>query len=157
MYETPLAGLVQSFKYQGNTTPLAFFRYLKEHYGAELGLDAPDLIIPVPLHRQRLRQRGFNQALLLARIFFPELKHKIRVNALTRIRDTASQTGLCSKARRRNIKGAFKARVDTVSGKHILLIDDVFTTGTTVNECAGVLVKAGGRNVQVLTLARADF
>ena len=157
IYQTPLAGLLQSFKYQGNTAPLALFKYLKEQYFKELGLDTPSLIIPVPLHRRRLRQRGFNQALVLARAFFPDCKASIDSASLIRVRHTAPQTGLSGKARRKNIHGAFKVIGNRCCGETILLIDDVFTTGTTVDECAKVLTKAGADKVQVLTLARAEF
>jgi ComF family protein len=157
MYQTTLATLLQSFKYQGNTAPLAFFKYLHEQYFTELDLDVPGLIIPVPLHRRRLRQRGFNQALVLARTFFPDRRTCIDSASLVRVRHTAPQTGLSGTARRKNIHGAFEVAGNRCCGQTILLLDDVFTTGTTVDECAKVLLKAGALEVQVLTLARADF
>ncbi|MBI5556992.1 MAG: ComF family protein [Deltaproteobacteria bacterium] len=118
-------------------------------------LISPDRIIPVPLHMNRLRQRGFNQSLLLARAFFPDQRNKIIKTALRRQRDTIAQTGLTGLSRRKNLRDAFVVeKKDDVSGKKILLIDDVFTTGTTVNECARVLKQAGAERVDVLTLAR---
>jgi len=117
--------------------------------------EKPDLIIPVPLHKKRLRQRGFNQALELARLFFPGEKRRIQPTILLRSRWTTPQTGLDGKHRRRNLAGAFQVRdARRVQGQRILLIDDVLTTGSTVNECARVLRQNGAGNVEVLTLAR---
>jgi ComF family protein len=120
-------------------------------------LDHFDLFVPVPLHVKRLRQRGFNQTLLLLREWAgEEKKDKIDFTTLVRYRWTEPQTNLKHHERRKNIKGAFAVkRPDKVRGKNILLCDDVFTTGATVNECARVLKEAGAREVSVLTLARA--
>ncbi|MDG4475500.1 ComF family protein [Thiovibrio frasassiensis] len=113
-----------------------------------------DWIVPVPLHPKRLRERGFNQALLLARAFFPK-DRRITHDLLVRTRVTEPQTRFNGKARRTNLKNAFGVvKPQHIPGKKILLIDDVFTTGTTVNECARVLKKAGAADVMVLTLAR---
>jgi ComF family protein len=152
-----MAEIIQSFKYDDNRVVLPAFAALKESLPHLRGMQEPDLILPVPLHRERLRQRGFNQALILARTFFPHLQARIETTALVRTRRTVAQTGLSGAARRKNIKGAFKAVEAKVVGRKILLIDDVFTTGTTVNECARILCKAGAREVQVLTLARSEW
>jgi ComF family protein len=154
-YQGVLADVIRSFKYGENRTALSTFAALKENLPHLQALEGSDLILPVPLHPERLRQRGFNQALVLAKTFFPEQHAIINTTALKRTRRTAPQTGLSGAARRKNIKGAFAAKGDKVAGRKILLIDDVFTTGTTVDECARVLRKAGAREVQVLTLARA--
>lgn len=120
-----------------------------------MGLETPDHIVPVPLHPKKLRQRGFNQALLLARSFFPGERKKIRSDILVKIRETESQTGLSGTERRKNLRNAFQVKNSgAVSGKKLLLVDDVYTTGTTVRECARMLMKAGAVNVDVLTLAR---
>ncbi len=114
-----------------------------------------EVLAPVPLHPQRLRQRGFNQALLLAQAF-PEAT--LERELLVRQRHTPPQAGLNPKERRDNVKGAFAVpRPDLVKGRKILLIDDVFTTGATVKECAKVLRRAGAREVNVLTAARVRF
>lgn len=155
IYDDRVAGLVHGLKYRCNTAILETFNLLKTKSRCLKDLSAADYILPVPLHVKRLRQRGYNQALLLARTFFGEEKNKIKNNILLRARNTPSQTGLSGVERRKNLRNAF--RVDDqkdVSGKNILLVDDVFTTGTTVNECAKVLIKAGARNVDVITLAR---
>jgi ComF family protein len=119
--------------------------------------EIPDIILPVPLHKKRLRKRGFNQALLLALEIFSNDRKKIVVNLLKRQADTASQTSLSGIERRKNLRNAF--RVDNPSkvvGLNALIVDDVFTTGSTVNECAIVLKAAGAKRVDVLTLCRAD-
>ena len=121
--------------------------------------DVPLLVVPVPLHPSKMRQRGFNQADLVARA---ALKLKPAGDQLTfngsvleRRRDTESQTGLSSHQRRENIRGAFGlAMPKEVEGREILLVDDVFTTGTTVSECARILRRAGATRVWVATVAR---
>ena len=157
LYQGVMADTFRSFKYGDNRAVLPAFAALKESLPHLRAMQEPDLILPVPLHRERLRQRGFNQAVILAKTFFPDLKSRIETTALVRTRRTAAQTGLSGAARRKNIQGAFKAVNAKVADRKILLIDDVFTTGTTVNECARVLCKAGAREVQVLTLARAEL
>lgn len=115
-----------------------------------------DLLVSVPLHVKRLRERGFNQAYLLIRSWAK--KDGITLDGLTlcRSRRTEPQTTLSRPERRKNIKGAFSLRhSEKIMGRKILLVDDVYTTGATVNECARVLMKAGAEFVDVLTLARA--
>jgi ComF family protein len=119
-------------------------------------LAKPDYIIPVPLHPRRLRQRGFNQSLLLARAIFAQRADCILPHLLQRNRWTGSQTGRSGKDRRKNLTGAISlAQAGSVQDATLLVIDDVFTTGTTVNECAKVLKKAGAGQVEVLTLVRS--
>ena len=155
IYDDRVAGLVHSLKYNCNTSGLETFRKLRRKSSSLKDLPCADFIFPVPLHIKRLRQRGYNQALLLARSFFYKEKNKIKNDILVRCRNTPPQTGLNGVERRKNLRNAFCVRDQkTVSGKNILLVDDVFTTGTTINECARVLIKAGAGNVDVLTLAR---
>jgi ComF family protein len=115
-----------------------------------------DVIMPVPLHVGRLRERGFNQSLLLARVIARKFPVEIDFMTLRRAVGTAPQTGLRKEDRAANVRGAFelgdRARV---KGKKVLIIDDVYTTGSTVRECARILLKGGARSVGVLTLARA--
>jgi ComF family protein len=113
-----------------------------------------DLILPMPLHPRRLGRRGFNQALELARPLARAWGLPIEVDALRRVRDTPAQSELDAEARRRNVRGAFQAREDAVSGRHALLFDDVVTTGATVAEAAATLLDAGARAVRVLAVAR---
>lgn len=120
-----------------------------------LGWAEFDYILPVPLHLKRLRHRGFNQALVLARAFFPEAKRKIVADLLLRHRWTDPQTGMSGSQRRENLRDAFGVACrQKIKNRRILLIDDVFTTGSTVNECARALNAAGAAQVQVFTLAR---
>jgi len=115
-----------------------------------------DLLMPVPLHPNRLRQREFNQSLLLADRISPVLQRPVSYRNLIRTIDTDPQVMLPRSARLQNLRKAFALRdPDEVIGRRVLLIDDVFTTGTTVNECAKVLLKAGAGEVTVLALARS--
>jgi len=121
------------------------------------------LIIPVPLHPRKLRRRGFNQSYLLVakwpRYFSGEnggRRIEIKADLLRRVRWTAPQTGLGRRERQNNIKGAFSLPNGVpVENCSILLVDDVYTTGATVTECARVLLTGGADRVDVLTLARA--
>ncbi len=120
-----------------------------------LGKFSPiDSVLPVPLHRKRFFQRGFNQAALLAKECVTGANLRLVCNALHRVRDTASQAGLDKLARKKNVEGAFMASAK-VYGQHLLLVDDVMTTGATAVACSAALIKAGAASVQVLTLARA--
>ncbi len=157
LYDETVAKPLLSFKFRGRKAGLPTFQRLKEQSFCCRDLVRPDLIIPVPLHPKRLRSRGFNQALLLARRFFPEEGEKIVTGILQRRRDTPAQTGLDGAARRKNMRDAFVVdQRERVSGRAIILVDDVFTTGSTVNECARVLMAAGAARVDVLTLARVE-
>lgn len=152
-FKPPLTDAIHAFKYNNRTYGLASFSKLCRQLSPPLV--ETDLIIPVPLHQRRLRERGFNQALLLARAFFPEARKKIMPQLLVRHKWTEPQTSLSGTNRRRNLKGCFSV-VDSekVKGKSVLLVDDVFTTGSTANECARTLKKAGVTVVHILTLAR---
>lgn len=156
-YKKPVPRAIQSFKYNGNTSGLASFGKLKNNHLWFNDIFAPDIIVPVPLHIKRLRERGFNQALLLARAFFPQQKNRIDATLLERTKKTKPQTNMSGAERRKNLKNAFRVNNRTVlSKKKVLLVDDVFTTGSTVNECARTLLRAGAKEVQVLTLARVE-
>ena len=123
-----------------------------------------DLILPVPLHPQKFRSRGFNQSYLLIRCWkavadamhlaLPDIP--IHTDLLLRAKATVPQTGLGRRQRLKNVKGVFSLQFpEKVYGKNVLLVDDVYTTGATVNECARTLLKFGTARVDVLTLARA--
>jgi len=152
-YEKIIAKLIHDLKYSGKTQGISTFKWLSEQSNVLGDLDVPDFILPVPLHIKRLRKRGFNQALVLAKLLFPNEKRKIRHNILLRRTDTRAQAGLSGVERRENLKNAFVIdRVSELIGKKVLILDDVFTTGSTVNECAKVLKAAGCTKVEVLTI-----
>lgn len=115
----------------------------------------PDLIIPVPLHRKRLLWRGYNQSTELCRVLARRLERPVVSDALVRIRHTPPQTTLGMAERQENIRAAFEADPDIIKGKSVLLVDDVYTTGATLRECARTLRRAGAAEVEVLVLARA--
>lgn len=150
-YDFPVDKLVQSFKYGHR---LALARY----FGRQLAsLAAPldaDLIIPLPLHRLRLRQRGFNQALELARPVARACALPIDASSCRRARNTPAQADLSLRERVKNVRGAFECRAD-LTGKRIMLVDDVMTTGASLDECARTLKLHGATRVSVLVLARA--
>ena len=114
-----------------------------------------DLIIPIPLHRSRLRSRGYNQALELARPIAKNLALPLNYKSLVRTRKTKSQTKLSIDARRKNIRDAFAVIDNKVVGKKIALVDDVFTTGLTAEAATQTLRKAGATSVELWILARA--
>jgi ComF family protein len=122
----------------------------------EFGSDAP-LVVPVPLHATKLRQRGFNQAELIARAMVRSQpagsRLRVAPELLVRKRATDSQVGYTRQQRLANLRGAFAASAE-VKGKSVLLLDDVFTTGTTAAECTRVLRRAGAEKVWVTTVAR---
>lgn len=154
-YEEESARLVHAFKYGGKSVGRATFRALSKKAPPLADLAPPELIVPVPLHVRRLKARGFNQALLLARFLFPEQGERICPDLLVRHRWTDPQTTLSGQVRRKNLAGAFLVRrPQQVLGRRVLLVDDVFTTGTTLDECAKVLKAHGALQVEALTLAR---
>ncbi len=116
-----------------------------------------DLIVPIPLSKKRLLERGFNQAAILAKILSDETKIKLDEQSLIRkIHTPMHRAGMDTKARELTVKNAFEiTRPNLIKGKKILLVDDVFTSGATASACAKVLKKAGAEKVYVLTLARA--
>jgi ComF family protein len=156
IYRGLLREIIQRFKYEGKTFLARPLAQLVTHIAAGLA-DYQDLklIIPVPLHPRRLRQRGFNQASLLARQLGSNLGLPVDYSLLKRSRWTEPQTGLSRKQRAKNVKGAFALiNQKKVGGKGVLLLDDVITTGETVNQCVRVLKAGGARKVVVLTVAR---
>lgn len=113
-----------------------------------------DAVLPVPLNKNRLRQREFNQSALIAKYCAERLGSILVLDSLVKIRDTKPQVGLSSNERRKNMKNAFGIQnKDAVEGKDVLLIDDVSTTGATIRECSKVLKKTGAGSVHVVTLA----
>ena len=126
-------------------------------FGSELmktSLSSPDIIVPVPLHLKKLRKRGFNQSEIIARGMADSMGKKIITDALERIRYTESQTNRSRYERWENVEGIFRLRKpQLLEGKHILLVDDVVTTGSTLEACASEILKIQGTTVSVATLA----
>jgi len=165
LYQATVPELIRRFKYKGKlqlAAPFGAVLFLAfRKYWAD---DPVDLIIPVPLHPKRFRNRGFNQSYLLLRNWKQLLKQQgsqlqpasIATNVLVRVKSTAPQAGLNRRERVRNIQHAFKVQLpERVRSKRILLVDDIFTTGATIDECARILLGSGAERVDVLTLARA--
>ena len=167
-YERTMKPLIQAYKYHGKIQAarplgrLLFDRYCQIYLDDDKKDPGPDVIVPVPLHKNRFRKRGFNQAWLLIRhwpTWFRQTDgHRpcVMKDGMIRHRWTEPQAGLDRKTRQSNLKGAFSQSPSLdVHGKCVLLIDDVYTTGATAEECAKVLKKNGARAVHILTLARA--
>jgi ComF family protein len=152
-YEWPLAQLESRFKFGGD---LAAGRTLSLLWSASRAPhDLPAAIVPVPLHPSRLRKRGYNQALELAKPLAKRFGVPVMHDALRRTRATHAQTELTAIQRRRNVRGAFAVNADGNVPEHVAVLDDVFTTGATLAECARVLKQAGVARVDVWALARA--
>ena len=161
-YETGLRELIHMLKYQQVRPAASVLGRMLAEVVANLQPgwgDAYLLVVPVPLFPAKLRQRGFNQAELIARAALKLSSSRERYAlcgaVLERARDTQSQTGLTPHQRRANLRGAFRVKdPDMISGREVLLVDDVLTTGATASECARVLRRAGAARVWVATVAR---
>lgn len=155
-YDDASRHMVLAFKHADRTDRApAFANWMSRAATDILGDDV--IIAPVPLHPKRLRSRRYNQSALLAQNIAKIKGHRVAPDLLTRGRDTASQGGKSPKARFRNVKGAFSIHPkwqNLIDGEHILLIDDVFTTGATLSECAACLLQEGANQVDILTLCR---
>lgn len=158
VYEDPIREIVHRFKYgkRARLGPrlagLLYSIWLNDEKVREA-----EVIVPVPLHRQRERARGFNQSTILARCLSRMTQKPFETKMLIRSRATSSQTGLSHRQRRQNVSHAFEVkRPDVVRGKVCLVIDDVFTTGATLNEIARTLKQSGAKKVVALTLARVS-
>ena len=155
IFAHPLRDAVHDLKYNDG-------RSLARPLGARMaaswrqGSFAADVIIPVPLHTSRLAERGYNQSALLARIISQEIGVPIDESALVRAKTTQQQAMLKAVERRENVKDAFSCRGD-VSGKRVVLVDDVCTTGSTLEACAAALRSSGAASVWAFTLARAPW
>jgi ComF family protein len=166
-YSGPLRDMIIDYKFHGglHRTRLLISLAVQAYQPAEIPLSAvrhgpgvagsPDLVLPVPLHPRRLLWRGYNQSTELARGLGRALQCPVPPDALVRTRNTVPQLSLDMRQRRENIRDAFAADPAQVAGRSILLVDDVYTTGATLTECARTLRRAGASGVAVLVLARA--
>jgi ComF family protein len=152
VYAAPLDRLLPRFKFHRDLAAGALLSQLMAE--AANGLPRPDAVVPVPLHRARLRRRGYDQALELARPLACALDLPLRDDLLQRVRSTAPQSELDANARRRNLRGAFALRPGASVPDHVALVDDVMTTGATLHAAAAVLRQAGVRRVVAWVCAR---
>ncbi|WP_339474357.1 ComF family protein [Pseudomonas fluorescens] len=157
-YDFPVDSLITRFKHNakwpfGHLLADVLSQYLQHRFDEDL--PRPDALLPVPLAAKRLRQRGFNQAAMLARWLSKQLDLPCEENAVHRIQDTSAQQDLDAKARKRNLRNAFALTSDAnVKGRHLALVDDVLTTGATAQALARLLMNAGAARVDVYCLAR---
>lgn len=151
-YSFPVDALIQSLKYQTNLAiaPILANLLIKQLKTLKL---LPDIIIPMPLHPIRLRERGFNQAMEISRYVSAQMRITLLPDSCSRIKHTPPQTGLPWKDRQKNIRKAFSCKMD-FSGKHVALVDDVMTTGATLNELAKVLRQQGAYEISNWVIAR---
>lgn len=152
-YAGPLRSAIHSLKYKNNIGLGDFFAgYLIELLRSK---SFPvNLIVPVPLSKSRIRTRGFNQSLLLARPVSFYLQIPLSNTALRRIKETDSQVHLNAQEREQNMAGAFSGNPATLKGKDVLLVDDIITTGATMNQCAAAILESGARSVYGISLAK---
>ena len=150
-YRFPIDRLVQRFKYAGD---LAIGRWLALELARRVRDEArPHLLVPMPLTPARLRSRGFNQAAQIARVVSKSLGVPAKLQVVERVRDAPPQSGLGRRARRANLRGAFRCRA-SLAGRHVALVDDVVTTGASTDAVRAVLERAGAARVDVWALAR---
>ena len=156
-YQTTLQQAIHLFKFEKkNVFAKHLIQLINAHVPTDCSITEYDFILPVPIHRKRLRERGFNQATLLAKGIAQVGGVPLLTNVLVRHRHTVAQSSLDSEARQQNIIGAFEIRnPDVIRNKRILIIDDVFTTGATICEAVNELWKADPAEIDVLTLARS--
>lgn len=157
LYKPPINTVVRKLKYDNR-------KFLSDTFGNMLAGEVSrmdhdfDIVIPVPLFPKRQKKRGYNQSELLCGAMKEKLKMNVDTNVLIKIRNTRTQANLTRTERMENLSDAFMVKDrKMVKGKTILLVDDVFTTGTTINECAKTLIEAGAKAVYSITLAHAHF
>jgi ComF family protein len=160
-YEYPLDALIHKFKYRANLTCGKLLAQMLaeaiKHRAQDDDWEMPDLIIPTPLHWQRLWLRGFNQAEILAKEVARELQIPVEPKLIQRKHKTPSQKGLSRSERQKNLRKSFTVKerdLKAIQNKRIALVDDVVTTTATVRELSALLMKQGAKDVQVWALAR---
>jgi ComF family protein len=158
LYGFPVDSLITRFKHNakwpfGHMLADVLGQYLQHRF--DEGLPRPEALLPVPLAGKRLRQRGFNQAAMLARWLSQSLDLACEEQVLRRVKETGAQQDLDAKARKHNLRNAFEIMPDAqVQGRHLALVDDVLTTGATAQALARLLMNAGAARVDVYCLAR---
>lgn len=153
VHQSPVSDAIYAFKYQNRRIyGEVFGQELTEKYGRFLKQRRITLIVPIPLHKKRLRRRGYNQAELVARVLSERTGIPMDADALVRVKATCPQKTLSGRERRENIQGAFVAR-KRIRCRNVALIDDIYTTGSTLDEAAKALRKAGAEKVYFLTIS----
>jgi len=150
LYDFPINSMMQRYKYGEMLSLCAFFGQMLSE---KVTIDFVDLIIPMPMHPARIKERSFNQALEIAKVLCKNHKEKLDYKSAARQKLTPPQASLPLKERVKNIKGAFKVNGDLV-GKRIAIVDDVMTTGASLNELAKTLKKSGASHVECWIIAR---
>ena len=157
IYDNESKDLILDLKFRDKTANAAALADMLYTAGTDIWQEKPDLIIPVPIHRLRLLKRRYNQSAVLSKYLACKTKIAADYESLIRSRNTIPQVELSGQARRTNLKQAFAVKYpQNIKDKKIVLIDDVTTTGSTLNECAKVLSKAGAAKIYALTLARTE-
>lgn len=155
-YDAIIRNLILHYKF--NEKPYlykSFTEFLKNYQKECLLFDFYDIIVPVPISKKRLKRRGYNQSYLIAKEIAKILNCRLEKNSLLKEKDNIAQSTLNQKDREENVKCVYKViNKENIENKKILLIDDIFTTGSTVNECSKVLKSAGAKKVDIFTIAK---
>lgn len=156
IYTEPLKKAIHALKYKNQRSLAAYFSAAIEpiYHSCPASID---LMTVVPLSRKRIRERGYNQIAIVAKALQPQIKIPFLPNAIQRTRHTETQVGKSKQERAENVSGAFQANPIVVQDKTVLILDDVYTTGATLNSCSNALRKAGARQVIGITIARAGL
>jgi ComF family protein len=153
LYQDAMPSLVVGAKFHGRLNLARLLGLCLARYLCQESISRPDIIIPVPLHSQRMRERGYNQALEIARTLSQELAIPVDTRVCVRMRATQPQVGLEREERRHNVRGAFGI-IGPVTARHVAILDDVITTGGTTGEVARVLRLAGAARIDLWAVAR---
>lgn len=154
-YDAVSKKTILAFKFMDKTENARVFAKWLKIAGRDIFTAGADVLIPVPLHYRRLVARRYNQSALLVKELGKLTGLETNFSSLVKFKSTKPQVRFTGQARRKNVKGAFRIKMpEKIKGKHVVLIDDVLTTGSTVRECAKVLLNSGAASVDVLTIAR---
>ena len=154
VFDSPVQNALHTMKYRRNIGLGESFAAQMAEFVRSLGWHT-DILMPVPLGKKRLKERGYNQVALVARPLAYEVGLSYNPNALWKARETRSQVGLTISQRQENVDGAYQADTHAVKDKSVVLMDDVATTGSTILACTAALLTAGAKEVYALTIARA--
>ena len=154
VFDSPVQNALHTMKYRRNIGLGEAFATQMAAFVRSLGWRA-ELLVPVPLGKNRLKERGYNQVALVARPLAYEVGLDYHPDALWKARETRSQVGLSISQRKENVDGAYQAGTRAVKDKSVVLIDDVATTGSTITACTAALLSAGAKEVYAITIARA--